>query len=393
VRLLNAVTDGASYLMSFTPAYSDLMADLPGVDGFRSAASGAGVVVSSTRTILFEIQNSLSFDVKETREETPPPRPAPAVSPSALKPATVTPRPEPENPAAQFAVRQSPAPSAASPSSASGIVARGAPEPIAPVTSQAQIVAPVVSTPVPRSVHGAVDIPAQQPAEAVVSTGSHRGTLPAGTAEIDRTGPRAVAAGATERAGPAVEARSGGVAATDGVLLRRFATNQDQAAFSELVQRHGRSVLAISTRVLGDADRALDASQVTFAALARRAAALEDRGSLAGWLHQVARRMALRLRASATRQRRLEQVAAELYQEADDTLMAVEQEDVFRALREELERLPEKFRLPLTLCYLDGLTHAEVGRAVSLPRGSVAKRIGEGLSRLRDRLAERGILL
>jgi RNA polymerase sigma factor (sigma-70 family) len=190
----------------------------------------------------------------------------------------------------------------------------------------------------------------------------------------------------------ATDARSGLVAATDGELLRRFATDRDQAAFTELVRRYGRAVLAASARVLGDADRALDASQVTFAALARRAAALEDRGSLAGWLHQVARRMALRLRAATTRQRRLEQVAAELYEDADDTLLAVEQEDVFRALREELERLPEKYRVPLALCYLDGLTHAEVGRAVSLPRGSVAKRIGEGLAQLRGRLTERGFL-
>ena len=48
---------------------------------------------------------------------------------------------------------------------------------------------------------------------------------------------------------------------------------------------------------------------------------------------------------------------------------------------EELQRLPEKYRVPLVLCYIDGRTHADVGRAIGLPRGSVAKRIGEGLER------------
>ena len=62
-------------------------------------------------------------------------------------------------------------------------------------------------------------------------------------------------------------------------------------------------------------------------------------------------------------------------------------------LREELQRLPEKYRVPLALCYLEGRTHAEVARAVGLPRGSVAKRIGEGLGRLREGLAGRGFLL
>ena len=61
-------------------------------------------------------------------------------------------------------------------------------------------------------------------------------------------------------------------------------------------------------------------------------------------------------------------------------------------LREELDRLPEKYRVPLALCYLDGRTHAEVAQEVGLPRGSVAKRIGEGLARLRDGLSSRGLV-
>jgi polysaccharide export outer membrane protein len=54
--------------------------------------------------------------------------------------------------------------------------------------------------------------------------------------------------------------------------------------------------------------------------------------------------------------------------------------------------LPEKYRRPLILCYFEGRTHEEAAQTIGLPRGSMAKRIGEGLERLRERLLERGFL-
>jgi RNA polymerase sigma factor (sigma-70 family) len=188
--------------------------------------------------------------------------------------------------------------------------------------------------------------------------------------------------------------RPGLIGVPDGALLRRFATDREEAAFTELVRRHGRSVLAVCTRVLGDPDVARDASQATFVALARRAAGLDARGPLTGWLYRVAYRMALRYRTAAARQRRLERAASATHsRDADDIFVGIEEEEVWQVLREELQRLPEKYRVPLVLCYLDGRTHAEVARAVGLPRGSVAKRIGEGLGRLREAMVGRGLLL
>jgi DNA-directed RNA polymerase specialized sigma24 family protein len=57
----------------------------------------------------------------------------------------------------------------------------------------------------------------------------------------------------------------------------------------------------------------------------------------------------------------------------------------------ELEQLPEKYRAPLVLCYLHGRTHVEAAQEIGLPRGSIAKRIGEALAALRARLVDRGI--
>src|SRR5262245_32641761 len=88
---------------------------------------------------------------------------------------------------------------------------------------------------------------------------------------------------------------------SDGVLLERFADGRDEGAFAALVERHGPMVFGVCRRVLGHQQDAEDAFQATFLILARRAAALDRRGSVAAWLHTVAHRLALRVRADAAR--------------------------------------------------------------------------------------------
>jgi RNA polymerase sigma factor (sigma-70 family) len=182
---------------------------------------------------------------------------------------------------------------------------------------------------------------------------------------------------------------------SDGVLLERFVVHRDQAAFAALVQRHERLVFGVCQRVLGDPQAAQDAVQATFLVLARKAGALDLRRPLASWLYLVAYHVALRLRAAIARQRRCEIQAARNRPTHDGSAGAAEIEDqeIYQVLRDELARLPDKYRVPLALCYFDGRTHADAARAIGMPRGSIAKRIGEGLERLRQRLLDRGISL
>src|SRR5262245_25158893 len=97
---------------------------------------------------------------------------------------------------------------------------------------------------------------------------------------------------------PTAEARL-----ADGELLRRFADGE-QASFTELLRRHGPLVWGVCRRVLGDAHAAEDAFQATFLRLAQRAGALSSDGSLAGWLHTVATRIARRAWLAEQRRRR-----------------------------------------------------------------------------------------
>jgi RNA polymerase sigma factor (sigma-70 family) len=153
-------------------------------------------------------------------------------------------------------------------------------------------------------------------------------------------------------------------------------------------------VLDICQGVLGDSHIAQDAFQATFLVLARKASMVDGDNPLAAWLYKVAYHVALRLRAVAARQRRREKDAASdrPTQDPSDCPAEIEKQELCLALNEELQRLPEKYRRPLILCYFEGRTHEEAAQAIGMPRGSMAKRIGEGLERLRERLLERGFL-
>lgn len=176
----------------------------------------------------------------------------------------------------------------------------------------------------------------------------------------------------------------------DGQLLERFAQLRDEEAFAELVARHGPLVLALCRRLLGNEHDAEDVFQAAFIVLARKAATIRKPESLSCWLHGVAYRLALRARIQANRRRSLERQAIALLESKDVDLSWGE---VRGLLDEELQRLPEKQRLPLVLCYLEGLTQDEASRQLGWPRGTLKRRLEAGRERLRVRLTRRGVTL
>jgi RNA polymerase sigma factor (sigma-70 family) len=175
---------------------------------------------------------------------------------------------------------------------------------------------------------------------------------------------------------------------SDGRLLERFAADRDPEAFADLVRRHGPLVLNVCRRVLGDSHDAEDAFQASFLVLARRAAAVRKHESLASFLHGVARRCALRLRTDLAKRRRHERQA--VTPQTDDPADLTWNE-VRQAVDEELARLPEKYRAPLVLCYLQGKTQREAARELGWGEGKLRGRLDRGRERLRARLTRRGL--
>ena len=174
--------------------------------------------------------------------------------------------------------------------------------------------------------------------------------------------------------------------ATDRELLGRYAAG-DEAAFRALVDRHAALVLGVCRRALRSAADAEDAAQATFLVLARKAAG-RWHPSVAHWLHATARRVARNARVAAARRRARERTAAA--PEAVHPPDHVSAAELLRALDDELGRLPDRYRGPLVLCYLEGLTRDEAARRLGLPPGAVKINLERGRQRLAAALARRG---
>ncbi len=175
----------------------------------------------------------------------------------------------------------------------------------------------------------------------------------------------------------------------DGELLRRFAQQRDPCAFEELLRRHGAMVLRVCRSALRQEQDAEDAFQATFLVLARKAASIEKQGSVASWLHGVARRVALRARTASARRDRHEKRPAP--SPAADPLADLTVREAERLLHEEVARLPERSRSPLVLCYLEGWTQDEAARQLGWSRNTFRRRLRRGQELLRARLARRGV--
>src|SRR5262249_10768376 len=140
---------------------------------------------------------------------------------------------------------------------------------------------------------------------------------------------------------------------SDQYLLEQFVSVRDETAFTTLLRRHGSMVMSVCWRTLRDQHLAEDAFQAVFLVLALKARAIRERGSLASWLYGVARRLAGRLKVRAHRS--VQFLIREHAQMVPNSLAEVSRREEEELLDEELQRLPDKYRLPLLLCYFEGL--------------------------------------
>src|SRR5215471_13786730 len=178
---------------------------------------------------------------------------------------------------------------------------------------------------------------------------------------------------------------------SDPQLLDGFLVHRQEAAFAALVRRHGPMVLGVCRRVLGNFCDAEDAFQATFLVLARKAASLNRPEQVSNWLYGVAYRTSLKARARRTRRQvREEPLNGSNFAAARD---ATDPHHLLHLLDEELRRLPEKYRTPIVLCYLEGKTKEQAARVLRRPEGTISTQLARGREILRRRLTRRGAAL
>ena len=159
---------------------------------------------------------------------------------------------------------------------------------------------------------------------------------------------------------------------SDAELLDRFRTRRAEAgnarlaaeaAFEALVDRHGPMVLGVCRRALSGPGEIEDAFQATFLVLVRRAPSVHAGDSLGRWLYGVARRVAAKARFRSPGRPRPFRPACHRTGRSGVAGRPKRLDEA--ALDEEVSRLPEKYRRPVILCHLEGLSHAEA--AARLP--------------------------
>lgn len=178
---------------------------------------------------------------------------------------------------------------------------------------------------------------------------------------------------------------------TEAQLLARFVERRDEAAFEALVSRFGPMVLGVCRQVLADPHAADDAFQATFLVLVKRARSIRERDLLGNWLYGVALKVAKRARADQSKRRAREQEGQPVAAEPIGNGRALDDIDLGPILHEELAGLPEKYRAPMVLCYLDGQTCEEAAGRLGWPVGTVKGRLSRAKDLLRQRLARRGV--
>src|SRR5579864_1435343 len=181
---------------------------------------------------------------------------------------------------------------------------------------------------------------------------------------------------------------------TDGQLLERFICRRDESAeiaFRALVERYGPMVLGVCRSVLHDPHDSEDAFQATFLVLVRKANSIRNCNSLGSWLYGVAHRVAVRAKVTLARRRVHERRFVELAATASP-----QNEGRFSdpaLLQDEVARLPEKYRAPVVLCYLKGMTYDMAADQLHLTESTVRGRLSRARDLLRSRLTRRGLSL
>jgi RNA polymerase sigma factor (sigma-70 family) len=176
---------------------------------------------------------------------------------------------------------------------------------------------------------------------------------------------------------------------TDRQLVEQFLARREEAAFEAVVRRHGAMVYRVCWRVLGQPQDTEDAFQATFLLLAQKLRTVRNHDSLASWLHGVAHRVALQARGRAVRRRRHEQRATTTQVERTADLSA---EELLAVLDAELGKLPDRWRLPLILCYLEGRTQEEAAGQLGWSKSTLRRRLEEARDALGRRLKRRGLV-
>lgn len=162
----------------------------------------------------------------------------------------------------------------------------------------------------------------------------------------------------------------------DDTELVQRAQRGDAVAFEQLVRRHQRYVFNVAYRVLNDYAEAEDITQEAFVRAWRGLPGFRGQARFTTWIYRIVHNLCLnRLPGLRRELLRTEPLEEALAAPAPSQAELVEVQERVAFLHAQLDRLPEKYRLVLTLRYLQHLSYDEIAAALDLPLGTVKTHI------------------
>ena len=175
---------------------------------------------------------------------------------------------------------------------------------------------------------------------------------------------------------------------SDAVLVMQ-AQRGSQEAFERLVHRHQRYVFNVAYRVLNDHAEAEDVTQEAFVRAWRGLPGFRGQAQFTTWLYRIVHNLCLNRLPKLRRElAQIEPLDGMLDDPSPTPSDLIETQDRVSLLHAELERMPEKYRLVLSLRYLEHLSYEEIAAALDLPMGTVKTHIHRARRQLADRVRQ-----
>lgn len=171
----------------------------------------------------------------------------------------------------------------------------------------------------------------------------------------------------------------------ESALLRR-AQAGDPDAFAAIVNKYWRKAFWTAYDVLYDQDRAQDVAQEAFVKIHRALSTYDLDRDFASWLHRIALNLAIDHKRRRARDRAF---ATDKVEELFDARKSTDSDAEKRATIERVESvlatMPEKYRIPMTMKDIDGLSVEEIARILDLSYSTIRWRLHKARTQFRDR--------
>lgn len=174
---------------------------------------------------------------------------------------------------------------------------------------------------------------------------------------------------------------------TDEELVAKYKENRDHQYLTELFTRHSDVIYRNALRKLKNPADAEDIVQIAYIKMVTDLLNFKGTGSVIGWMLQVVIFTCYdRLRSEKSRQNRDKKIMSERTQ-----MTTPKNYELTEMIETHLNKLPEIYKLPITLQIMDGLTVKEVSDTLNIPEKTIRSQIARGLEKLKASLQSVGV--